>query len=191
MLIVFPNSSPVSCLSQQQELISVQLPGRILTPVSHFSFHPDYKWTWPVFSIPCQLMWHNQSITLVSSSSCLLSSSICCVKDVFPRDSWLISDSFSSSCLINSPATRFNQKNVRWWNDKVPAKIKVPLIQFYREKELTVIVADLLWSFLQVLTFRHSTRIVFFRVVFSFLFVCFFSCLILGFCFWTANTLIC
>lgn len=51
----------------------------------------------------------NERITLVSSSSCLLSSSICWVKDNFPRESWLISDSFSSSSLVNSPARKVSK----------------------------------------------------------------------------------
>lgn len=91
-------------------IYTVLLAGGVLSPISHFSFYPGYKWTWVVSPIPFQWMGHSQSITLVSSSSCLLSSSICCVNDVFPRDIWLISDSFSSSCLTNSPVIGFKKR---------------------------------------------------------------------------------
>lgn len=50
--------------------------------------------------------WH---ITLVSSSSCPLSSSICRVKLFFSLESWLIRASFSSSLFKNSPGKRFHK----------------------------------------------------------------------------------
>lgn len=121
---IFQNSSPLTYLCQGQELTSLKLPGSILTPMCHFSFYPGYKPTRVVFPFPTQWMGQHQSITLVSSSSCLLSSSICWVNDVFPLDSWLISDSFSSSCLTNSPVKEFDQERVRTGSDTLLARAK-------------------------------------------------------------------
>lgn len=57
-----------------------------------------------------------KQLTLFSSSSCLFSSSVCCVKDCLLLVNWEINDSFSSSCCISSSNEKtlffFRRKNM-------------------------------------------------------------------------------